>query len=119
MANLLTAADSSFEDGTVGAWTSTGATLANIATWAMDGTKSLEITYTGSNKLLARSITALTSNDVEYMAYAWLYNAAVDAKSCRFHLWGNSSLYHTGSTVIINPGETKLITITGTFTGAT
>lgn len=72
--NLLSAAASSFEDGTVGGWSNNGATtIANSAAQFYDGTKSLSVTLpaTGNGVGTLRSGIGLVAGQV-YTASAYV-----------------------------------------------
>jgi len=66
--NLLAAEDASFEGATIGAWVaSSGVTLSNSTTQAWDGTRSLQIDWSGSLKAVHVPVSGL----VVGRTYVW------------------------------------------------
>lgn len=79
--NLLAAESASFEGGTTGGWASSaGVTLANTATQAWAGTKSLSVAWTGSLKAAWIPLTSLVIGRT-YTWSAYVYVGGVSGSS--------------------------------------
>ena len=79
--NLLSAESASFEGGTTGGWASSaGVTLANTATQAWAGTKSLSVAWTGSLKAAWIPLTSLVIGRT-YTWSAYVYVGGVSGSS--------------------------------------
>lgn len=79
--NLLSAESASFEGGTTGGWASSaGVTLANTATQAWTGTKSLSVAWTGSLKVAWIPLTSLVIGRT-YTWSAYVYVGGVSGSS--------------------------------------